>query len=84
MAPTLADDIFKCNFVNENVVISIKISLNFIHKGAINNKSSLVHVMAWHRTGDKPLSELMIAQFTDAYMRPSASMIEDDTKTSFY
>ena len=42
MAATLADDIFKCNFINENVLISIKISLNFDHKGPIDNKSSLV------------------------------------------
>ena len=25
--------------------------------------------MAWRRIGDKPLSEPMMAQFTDAYMR---------------
>ena len=25
--------------------------------------------MAWHWTGDKPLSEPMLTQFTDAYMR---------------
>ena len=30
--------------------------------------------MAWRRTGDKPLSELMMTQFNDAYMRHSASM----------
>ena len=24
--------------------------------------------MAWHQTGDKPLSEPIVAQFTDAYM----------------
>ena len=42
-------------------VISIKISLNFIPKGAINNQSWLIRVMAWRRTGDKPLSEPMFA-----------------------
>ena len=30
--------------------------------------------MAWCRTGDKPLSETMMTQFNDAYMRHSASM----------
>ena len=30
--------------------------------------------MAWRRIGDKPLSEPMMALFTDAYMRHSASM----------
>ena len=47
MAVTLADDIFKCNFVNENVLIPIKKSLNLVPKGPINNKSLLVQVMAW-------------------------------------
>ena len=61
MAATLADDIFKCNFVNENVLISMKISLNFVPMGPTDNASSLVQVMAWRRTGDKPLSEPMVA-----------------------
>ena len=37
-------------------------------KGPIDSKSALVQVMAWHRTGNKPLPEPMLAQFTDAYM----------------
>ena len=55
-----ADDIFKCIFLNENVSIVIKISLKFISKGPINNIPSLVQIMAWHRPGDKPLSEPMM------------------------
>ena len=55
-----ADDIFKCIFLNENVWISIKISLKFIPKGPINNIPALVQIMAWRRRGDKPLSEAMI------------------------
>ena len=31
--------------------------------------------MAWHRPGDKPLSEPMMASVTDAYMRHSASKL---------
>ena len=54
------DDIFKCNFLNENVWILIKISLNFVPKGPINNISALVQIMAWRRPGDKPLSEPMM------------------------
>ena len=49
--------------------ISIQISLKFIPKGSIDNNSALVQVMAWRRTGHKPLPELMRTQFTDAYMR---------------
>ena len=64
-----ADDTFKCIFLNENVRISIKISLKFVPKGPIDNKAALVQVMAWRSTGDKPLPESMLTQFTDAYMR---------------
>ena len=55
-----ADDIFKCILLNENVLISIKISLKFIPKGPINNIPALVQIMAWCRPGDKPLSEPMV------------------------
>ena len=48
---------FQMQFVNENVLISRKISLNFVPKSPIDNKSLLVQVMACHRTGDKPLSD---------------------------
>ena len=34
-----------------------------------DNKSALVQAVAWRRTGDKPLPEPMMSQFTDAYMR---------------
>ena len=55
-----ADDIFKSIFLNENVWISIKISLKFVPKGPINNIPALVQRMAWRRPGDKPLSEPMM------------------------
>ena len=55
-----ADDIFKCIFLNENVWISIKISLKFVPKGPINNIPALVQIMAWRCSGDKPLSEAMV------------------------
>ena len=55
-----ADDTFKRIFLNENVRISIKISLKFVPKGTINNNPALVQIMAWRRSGDKPLSEPMM------------------------
>ena len=55
-----ADDTFKRIFLNENVRISIKISLKFIPKGPIINIPALVQIMAWRRSGDKPLSEAMM------------------------
>ena len=38
----LADDIFKCIFMNENAWIPIKISMEFVLKGPINNIPELV------------------------------------------
>ena len=45
MAAILADDIFKCIFLNEKDKISIQISLKLIHRGLIDNKPALVQVM---------------------------------------
>ena len=45
------DVIFQCISLNENVWISIKISLKFVPKGPINNISTLVQIMAWRRQG---------------------------------
>ena len=69
MDTILAAEIFKCIFVNENIRISIQISLESVPNDLTDNKSALVQVMAWRRTGDKPLPEAMMTQFTDAYMR---------------
>ena len=55
-----ADDTFKRIFLNENVRISIEISLKFVPKGPINNIPALVQIMAWRRSGDKPLSKPMM------------------------
>ena len=55
-----ADDTFKRIFLDKDVRISIKISLKFVHKGPINNNPALVQIMAWRRSGDKPLSEPMM------------------------
>ena len=63
-----ADNIFKYIFMNEKFCILIRISLKFVPKGLISNKSALVQVMAWCRTGDKPLPEPMLTQFTDVHM----------------
>ena len=64
-----ADDTFKCIFLNENVWIVSKISLNFDPKGSIDDITALVQIMAWRLIGDKPLSEPMLIRFTDAYLR---------------
>ena len=68
MVAILADGNFQCIFLNEKFCISIRISLNVVPKGPINNKRVLVQVMDLRRIGDKPLPEPMENQFTDAYM----------------
>ena len=60
--------IFKCIFLNETFCVLIRISLKFVPEGLIYNTSALFQVMAWRRTGSKPLIEPMLTQFTDAYM----------------
>ena len=55
-----ADDIFKCIFLNENIRITLKISLKFVPEVRINNIPALVQIMAWRRPGDKLLSEPMM------------------------
>ena len=67
------DDIFKYIFLQENVSISIKISLKFVPKGSINNIPALVQIMAWRRSCDKPLSEPMMVSLP-VYRRIYASL----------
>ena len=69
MAAIVADDNFKCIFLNENERIPIRVSLKFVPRSLVDNKPALVQVMACRWTGDKPLPEVMLTQFTDAYMR---------------
>ena len=47
--------------------ILIRISLKFATKGLIDNKAALGQVMACRQTGDKPLPEPVLIQFTEAY-----------------
>ena len=52
----------------------IIISLKYARKGLINNNPAGVQITAWRQTGDKPLSEPMLANYNDTYMRLLASM----------
>ena len=69
-----ADGIFECIFFNEKVWFFILTSLKLASESPVSNKSTLVQIMAWRWSGDKPLSEPMMVCLTDAYMRHSASM----------
>ena len=58
-------EIFKRIFLNENVLISIDISLKFVPMGPINNILAMVPIMAWRQPGEKPLYEpIMIILLT--------------------
>ena len=61
---------FKFIFLHENQFILFQISVTFVANGPINDKPALVQIMAWCQTGDKPLSEPMIALLTDTYLSP--------------
>ena len=74
MATIVADDIFSCIFMNGKFNISIQIWLKFVPNGPINNITALVQIMAGRLSGDKPLSEPVPTQFTDAYMRHKREM----------
>ena len=67
------DDISEGIFFNESVWILNEISLKYIPWGLIYNMAALVQIMAWHWTGDKPLSEAMLVCCTDAYRHHWAS-----------
>ena len=52
-------------FLNENVRMSIKISVEFVFKkGPMNDLPTLVQIMTWRRPGDKPLSEPMMVSLS--------------------
>ena len=54
-----AENIFKC--IKWKYLNFDQNSLQFVPKGPNNNIPELFQIMAWHRTGDKPLSEPMMA-----------------------
>ena len=69
-----ADDVFKHILLNENAWISIKISLNFVSKGPINNISSIGSDNGLAPTRRQAIIWTNDGKVTDAYMRHSASM----------
>ena len=59
--PTFSRLHFAMHFLKENVGVFNMISMKFVPKGEIDNNTTLVQMIAWHRIGDKPLSESMLA-----------------------
>ena len=58
--------------------------MKYIPKGPVDNKPSLVQIMAWHLFGAKPLSEPMMAWFGNAYMPLLASVGEFGVGFDYY
>ena len=58
----IANDIFNCISLNENVWISNKISMKLVPTDPIEDDSALVQVMGWRGTGGKPLPDPMMTQ----------------------
>ena len=69
----LADDIFKCIFLNEHFRITNKISLKYALWGLIDNMSALVQIMAWCREGDRPL---IVSSDIRVYICADSSMLK--------
>ena len=63
------NEIFKCILSkmswNNFLGIVIEVSPMLVTKGPMNNNSSLIQVMAWHRTGGTRLPEPMKPRFTN-------------------
>ena len=49
------------HFFNEDASTLIKNSSKIVVKGPIKNIPALVQIMGWRQTGDKPLTEPMLA-----------------------
>ena len=62
--------------MNEKSFILIQISLKFVPYGPIDTIPALALMMARRRPGNKPLSEPMLTQFTEAYMRHNGRWIK--------
>ena len=58
-----ADNIFKCVSMNENLWVLDKFSLKYIPWGLVDNMAALVQIIAWHQSGDRQLSAVMMVMF---------------------
>ena len=53
-------------------ILFIQLSMEVVPKNPMTSEAALVQAMAWHQTGDKPLSEQMTVWFIYAYICQSA------------
>ena len=62
------DDILQMTFSNEFIVFGLKLNLNFDPEGPIVYKPVFVQIMVGIYTSEKPLTEQMQTQITEADM----------------
>ena len=74
------DDILKCIFLNENIKISIKVSLKFVPMGLINNIPALAQIMSWCRPGAKISSEPMTLVYWCIHASLGLNVLNDNVK----
>ena len=60
---------FKCILLDENDCIVIQVSLSFVLKIPIDDKSALAKLVAWRWAGTKPLSGQKMAKIYDIIWR---------------
>ena len=81
---TISQTTFSCAFFfNENCCILIKSSLKYVRKGPIDNNPTLVQIMAWRRTGDKPLSEPMMISLSTHICVTQPQLVKGDCGPSY-
>ena len=68
---TFSDAFFLMKTLNK---FQMKFHWNMFLRVKIDNMLALVEIMAWHGTGTEPLSDPMMTQFTDAYVRHPTSV----------
>ena len=78
LRPEQDDQHFQMQFLEWNILFFITITLQFIVMGPITNNSALAQVMASCWTGQKPLPEPMMTQFTDASMHHRLQRVNYD------
>ena len=61
-------------FLNENRLILIHIAPKFVPSGPINYKLTLVQMMVWYRTDDRPITHPILTKFSNAIRHHFGSM----------
>ena len=70
-----ADDVLRCNYMNEKFCILINITVKFVPKRPIDNNPAFIAIitqhwiMAWCQINNSQLSGQMLTRYTDAYRR---------------